>query len=341
MKPGKSRAACSVVVSLSLMFMPRAAYAGNALASVCTDYPSAEVIFIGTLTAFTASPLESPMKFESLEPLTGDSVENIYGTSILRGPGTRCRSDDPPVIGQRYLVVATRLNTPDVSYGCADLKREADAAADIEYFRLVRSGGTPTEISGEARITGGPPVEGVKVQLAGTDGQTQLISNAKGRFHALLKPGTYDVTAEFPTGYEYESCGWWSITVVEHRCARLVVCAEPKTSEAPSGPESATVTTDVSRAHIGGQITVHGKFSMRGKIAPACVELDNHQVVYFKGSWGWGEPFSEMEGKRVAATGTLSFYHAPPAKPTERRIAQLPDHYYFEADTTLMRLIEQ
>ena len=167
------------------------------------------------------------------------------------------------------------------------------------------------------------------------------MSNAQGRFHVLLKPGTYDVTAEFPTGYEYESCGWWNITVVEHRCARVVVCAKPKTSEAPSGPESATVTTDASHAVIGRQITVHGKFSMRGKIAPAYVELDNHQVVYFKGSWGWGEPFFEMEGKRVAATGTLGFYRAPPAKPTERNTARLPDYFYFEADTTLMRLIER
>jgi hypothetical protein len=341
MKPGKSRVACSFVVLLSFMFIPRAAYSGNAPASVCTDYPSGEVVFIGTLTDFTASPLGSPMRFESLEPLTGDSVEAISSTTVLRQPGSLCHGDDPPLIGQRYLVVATRLNTPDVSYGCADLKREADAGADIEYFRLVRSGGTPTEVSGEARITGGPPVEGVRVQLAGTDGQTQLISNAKGRFHALLKPGRYDVTAEFPTGYEYESCGWSSITVEEHRCARLVVCAESKTAESPSGPESATVTTDVSHALIGTQITIHGKFSMHGKIAPAYVELDNHQVVYFKGSWGWGEPFSEMEGKRVAATGTLGFYHAPSGKPTERRTAQLPDYFYFEAHTTLMRLIEQ
>lgn len=211
--------------------MPRATFSGNAPASVCTDYPSVEVVFIGTLTAFTASPILSPMRFESLEPLTGNSVDGIYVTTVLRGTGSFCRSDDPPVIGERYLVVAQGPQS-DGNYSCADLKREADAAADIKYFHLVRSGATKTEASGEARITGGPPVNGAKVQLAGIAGQKQLISNAKGRFHAVLKPGTYEVTAEFPPGYEYESCGWSSITVVEHRCARLVVCAEPKASTA-------------------------------------------------------------------------------------------------------------
>jgi hypothetical protein len=230
MKHGKSRAACSAVVLFGFMFMPRATYLGNAPTSVCTDYPSGDVVFIGTLTAFTASPITSPMRFESLEPLTGNTLDGIYSTTVLREPGSLCRSDDPPLVGERYLVIA-QGPARDGTYSCADLKREADAAANIEYFRLVRSGGTPTEISGQARIIGGPPVKGAKVQLDGITGRTQLISNAKGRFHAVLKPGTYAVTAEFPTGYKYESCGWSSVTVVEHRCARLVVCAKTSTAE--------------------------------------------------------------------------------------------------------------
>jgi hypothetical protein len=231
MKPGKSRVTCSAVALLGIMFMPRAIYSGNAPASVCTDYPSVEVVFIGTLTAITASPKASPMRFESLEPLAGKSVDGVYSTTVLRVPGSLCRSGGPPVIGERYLVVA-QGPARDGRYSCAELKREADAATDIEYFRLVRSGATPTEVSGEARLTGGSPVKGVKVQLAGIAGRMELISNAQGLFHAVLKPGTYEVTAEFPTGYESESCGWSSVTVVEHRCALLVVCAKPKTSTA-------------------------------------------------------------------------------------------------------------
>jgi hypothetical protein len=235
MERRKSRVAGCVAALLVFSFIATATSSDRAPASVCTDYPSAEVVFIGTLTSFTPSPILSPMRFESLEPLTGDSVEAIYSTTVLREPGSHCSSYGPPVIGERYLVVASRLNGPDGGYGCADLKRQADATADIAYFRRVRSGATPTEVSGEARITGGTPVKGAKVQLLGIGGEMQLLSNAEGRFRAVLKPGTYEVTAEFPAGYQYESCGWSSITVVEHRCARLVVCAEPKTSTlAPS-----------------------------------------------------------------------------------------------------------
>ncbi|HKD79520.1 MAG TPA: carboxypeptidase-like regulatory domain-containing protein [Candidatus Angelobacter sp.] len=230
MERRKSRVAGCVAALLLFSFIATATSSDRAPASVCTDYPSNEEVFIGTLISFAPSPILSPMRFESLEPLTGDNVEGIYSITALLESGSHCSIDGPPVVGERYLVVASRLNTPAVSYGCVDLKREADAAADIEYFRRVRSGAALTEVSGEARVTGGPPVKGAKVQLVGIAGSTQLISNAKGRFHSVLKPGTYEVTAEFPAGYQYESCGWSSITVVEHRCARLVVCAELKTS---------------------------------------------------------------------------------------------------------------
>src|SRR5215472_11743614 len=69
-----------------------------------------------------------------------------------------------------------------------------------------------------------------------------------------------------------------------------------------SAPEGATVTNEVSQALIGKKITIRGKFSLRGKIAPALVVLDNHQVVYLNGSWGWGTTYSEMEDKLVEAT---------------------------------------
>jgi hypothetical protein len=108
-----------------------------------------------------------------------------------------------------------------------------------------------------------------------------------------------------------------------------------------STPEAATVTNEVSRALIGKQITIHGRFSLDGKIAPASVELDNHQVVYLRGSWGWGEPYFDMEGRRVAVTGYLALYKSPPAKPTKWAVARLPDHYYFEPQTAPVRLIEQ
>jgi hypothetical protein len=109
-------------------------------------------------------------------------------------------------------------------------------------------------------------------------------------------------------------------------------------------PEGATPVSDevsqVSQALVGKQITIHGKFSLLGKVGPYIV-LDNQQVVYLentKGSFTWGKPYSEMEGKLVAATGTLRFYQAPPAEPADRAVARVRDHFYFEAESVQLRL---
>jgi hypothetical protein len=114
-------------------------------------------------------------------------------------------------------------------------------------------------------------------------------------------------------------------------------CEHPR-----SARESATVANEVSHALIGKQITIRGKFSLRGKFG-AYVVLDNHQVVDLEatgpGTFTWGKPYSEMEGKLVEATGTLMFYHAPPAEPSDRAVARAPDHYYFAVKTTQLRLI--
>ncbi len=97
---------------------------------------------------------------------------------------------------------------------------------------------------------------------------------------------------------------------------------------------------EVSQTLIGNQITIRGKLSLRGKITPAYVALDDHQVVYLPASWKWRSAYSGMEGKRVAATGILRFYHARDPEPTDNSRARLPDHFYLEAETTQLRLIE-
>jgi hypothetical protein len=50
--------------------------------------------------------------------------------------------------------------------------------------------------------------------------------------------------------------------------------------------------------------------------AKAYIVLDNGQAVYLentKGSFAWGKPYSEMEGKLVAVTGALRL---PSGSPT-------------------------
>jgi len=68
----------------------------------------------------------------------------------------------------------------------------------------------------------------------------------------------------------------------------------------------------VSKTLTGKPITILGKFSLLGKTG-AYVVLENQQVVYLepRGSFRWGKPYSEMQGKLVEATGTLRFYHEP------------------------------
>jgi hypothetical protein len=110
-----------------------------------------------------------------------------------------------------------------------------------------------------------------------------------------------------------------------------------------STPQGATAASyEVLHTLIGKQVTIRGTFSLRGKFGPY-VLLDNQQVVYLvsKGSFTWGEPYVEMEGKLVAATGTLRFYHAPKAEPADRAIARAPDYFYLEAKTAQLRLISR
>lgn len=108
----------------------------------------------------------------------------------------------------------------------------------------------------------------------------------------------------------------------------------------PTPDGAAVASNEVSQALIGKQITIHGKFSLLGKVGPYVV-LDNQQVVYLvsRGAFTWGAPYSEMEGKRVAATGFLRFSHSPDAGPADQAKAATPDYFYFEAETAQLQLI--
>ena len=127
-----------------------------------------------------------------------------------------------------------------------------------------------------------------------------------------------------------------SITIVA-----LGACDPPRPTP-ESANSGAKEVSQLSPSLIGKRVTIRGKFSLWGKIGPY-VFLDNKQAVYLvhKGSFTWGKPYSDMEGKLVAATGTLRFYHAPPAEPTDLPAARLPDYFYFEAETARLRLIDQ
>jgi hypothetical protein len=122
-----------------------------------------------------------------------------------------------------------------------------------------------------------------------------------------------------------------------------IVALEGGCDHPRSTPEDATAASyEVLHALIGKQVTIRGTFSLRGKFG-AYVLLGNQQEVYLvpTGSFAWGKPYSEMEGKFVAATGTLKFLHAPDAEPADRAVALAPDYFYFEAETAQLRLISR
>jgi hypothetical protein len=117
-------------------------------------------------------------------------------------------------------------------------------------------------------------------------------------------------------------------------------CGRPRATPEAEIAASNEVS-QVSQALIGKRITIRGKFSLQSKITVASVWLDSHEAVYLQHKGEWGPPYSEWEGKLVAVTGILRFYHAPPAEPTDRTVARLPDHFYFEAETAQVWLINR
>lgn len=123
----------------------------------------------------------------------------------------------------------------------------------------------------------------------------------------------------------------------------VVVAPAGACNQSRSIPQGATAASGevsrVSQALVGKRITIRGKFSLRSKITIASVWLASHEVVYLQHKGEWGAPYSKWEGKLVTVTGTLRFYHSAPIEPTGRTVARLPDHYYFDAETTQVRLI--
>ncbi len=118
-------------------------------------------------------------------------------------------------------------------------------------------------------------------------------------------------------------------------------CDRPR-STSSGATASPHEVSEVSPTVVGKQITIRGKFSLLGKPGPYVLLLGSEQAVYLvpKASYTWGQAYTEMEGKLVIASGTLRFYHAP-AGPVDETRQREPDHYYFEAETTQLRLISR
>jgi hypothetical protein len=96
---------------------------------------------------------------------------------------------------------------------------------------------------------------------------------------------------------------------------------------------------DDLRFFIGQQVTLRGDLSLRGKIGPFVLVSGKPVYLVRQTNADLGSRYQGMEGKSVIVTGTLRFHRAPvEAHPSELATAQVPDHFYFEAETAVVRL---
>jgi hypothetical protein len=94
-------------------------------------------------------------------------------------------------------------------------------------------------------------------------------------------------------------------------------------------------------ALVGKRITIRGKLLGFGFKCGPGILLDDEEVVCLedKRPKPISDPYPGMFEKRVEATGTLRFFHDPTVMDENMPTPRVPDHYYFETETTQVRLI--
>ena len=103
--------------------------------------------------------------------------------------------------------------------------------------------------------------------------------------------------------------------------------------------EQVSAETDLTSAsesellkHVGERVTIHGRFSLKGKVGPYILIRSGPIYLVAQGNFSWGEDYARMEGRDVRVTGILRFAHYPPASEAPTAEARPQDHYYFEAE---------
>ena len=113
-------------------------------------------------------------------------------------------------------------------------------------------------------------------------------------------------------------------------------------SKAQVSPQTNVNLNDASESellnHVGEKVTMHGKWSLRGKIGPYILAANGPIYVVSQGSYSWGEKYGRMEGKDVRVTGVLRYAHSSAASERPSSEQHIPDHFYFEAETAKIEL---
>lgn len=226
----------ALFTSLSLSYPLRSAEVQD---EVCSIDPSSAVALVGTLTELNPNGAPagwSRVTFQVSEILQGESA---IAVGILMRNGLCEESGMTPVVGKSYLILTQVLSNSSLYQleDCEQMRPIEQSTSPLAYLRNSKGGKTPSEISGEAVVEfrGYPwkrvPLPNTKIHLNGQNQTVDLTSDEDGRFHGAVSPGKYAVTAEFPTGYKSSAYSSHPpIIVVEHRCTRLTLGADPTAS---------------------------------------------------------------------------------------------------------------
>jgi hypothetical protein len=97
--------------------------------------------------------------------------------------------------------------------------------------------------------------------------------------------------------------------------------------------------SQLSQALVGKRITIRGKLLLF-KCGPS-IELDDGDAICLENMHpkAISHPYPGMFEKRVEATGTLRFFHDPTPMDENVPTQRIQDHYYFESETTQVRLV--
>jgi hypothetical protein len=228
-----------IVLSVCFLHLIRGAESPT---SVCDREPSTLVVFVGTLTdAKEGDGNVFSLKFHITEPLLGKTSSEV-STDTVNMPDCSIQKITAH-IGENYLVQAHAFNESyvDTSWGCQHIRPARETHAEIEYFRRLQKGQTPTEILGEARFQKwlpltGFPLPATKIRLVGGGHDYNYVSDDRGLFRGVLNPGQYKVSVDFPKGFEPNTegpfgplhglCGPLEFTMAEGRCTSVTVCAQ-------------------------------------------------------------------------------------------------------------------
>jgi hypothetical protein len=239
------------VIFLSVLLAPTV-LAAQTPASLCDDDPGLALVFVGTLTEirpeYSGKEWTSAV-FHRTEPLQGrDWGDGV----VIEIQNRRCKNQETtPRIGESYFIRTHMVIGPGspVVGDCEQMRPASQASTEIEYFRRVKKGDTPTEVIWDTRADplGYPwkrvPVPGTTIHALSGGKKWDFVSDPNGFIRAAISPGQYDVAVQFPTGYEpyyppnhlpreliighLKSCAPSEFTVMEHLCTTVVLCGEP------------------------------------------------------------------------------------------------------------------